>query len=348
MTLATSDAGLDLDQTEELVVVHDRTSGLGAAIAIDDTTLGPGIGGIRWRPYPDEASAITEVRRLARVMTLKSAVAGIPSGGAKSVIFRPQPTMEETTRRAVLEAFGRVVKRLGGRYVPGLDMGTALEDLQVIATQAPDICVIEPSEQTSVGVFAGIAAAAEVRWGTGISGKTVLIQGAGHVGSGLATRLAEAGAIVAVADVDEELARRAAKASDGVVVAASEVIGYPCDVFAPCAIGRLVDRATVDSFACEVIAGAANDVLAHRGGAELLRDRGIDYVPDFLINSGGVVAIYAARAGWDAAKTSEWVGAIGPRVGEVLREARRTGRTPLVTAEEIASQRIGHPVSVPD
>jgi leucine dehydrogenase len=347
MTLATSDAGLDLDQTEELVVVHDRTSGLGTAIAIDDTTLGPGIGGIRWRPYPDEASAITEVRRLARVMTLKSAVAGIPSGGAKSVIFRPQPT-EQTKRRAVLEAFGRVVKQLGGRYVPGLDMGTALEDLRVIATQAPDVCVIEPSEQTSVGVFAGIAAAAEVRWGTGVSGKTVLIQGAGHVGSGLATRLAEAGAIVAVADIDEELARRAAKASDGVVVAASEVIGYPCDVFAPCAIGRLVDPTTVDSFACEVIAGAANDVLAHRSAAEELRHRGIDYVPDFLINSGGVIAIYAARAGWDATKTSEWVATIGTRVGDVLREAQHSGRTPLAIAEEIASQRVGHPVSVPD
>lgn len=348
MTLTTSDAGLDLDQTEELVVVHDRTSGLGAAIAIDDTTLGPGIGGIRWRPYTDEDAAITEVRRLARVMTLKSAVAGIPSGGAKSVIFRPQPTSAETTRRPVIEAFGRLVKRLGGRYIPGLDMGTALEDLRVIATQAPDICILEPSDQTSVGVFAGIAAAAEVRWGAGLSGKTVLIQGAGHVGSGLATRLAEAGAIVAVADVDEERARRVAKESDGVAVAPSEVMGYPCDVFAPCAIGRLVDHQTVGLLACEVIAGAANDVLAHRGCAELLRDRGIDYVPDFLINSGGVIAIYAERAGWDGAKTAECVGAIGARVGDVLREARRTGRTPLAIAEEIASERVGHPVSVPD
>jgi leucine dehydrogenase len=348
VTLTTSDAGLDLNQTEELVVVHDRTSGLGAAIAIDDTTLGPGVGGIRWRPYPDEEAAIIEVRRLARVMTLKCAVAGIPSGGAKSVIFRPKPTMEEPKRHDVIEAFGRVVKRLGGRYIPGLDMGTVLEDLRVISTQAPNICVIEPSEQTSVGVFAGIAAAAEVRWGTGLSGKTVLIQGAGHVGSGLARRLAEAGAIVGVADVDEELARSVARASGGFVVRPAEVIGHPCDVFAPCAIGRLVDHETVGAFACEVIAGAANDVLTHRGGAELLQERGIDYVPDFLINSGGVIAIYAAGAGWDATKTSEWVGAIGTRVDDVMREARSTGRTPLAIAEEIASKRVGHPVSVPD
>ncbi len=348
MTLTTSDSGLDLDQTEELVVVHDRASGLGAAVAIDDTTLGPGIGGIRWRPYPDEAAAITEVRRLARVMTLKSAVVGIPSGGAKSVIFRPSPTTEPGARRAVIEAFGRVVLRLGGRYLPGLDMGTALDDLRILSTQVPDTCVIEPSEETSVGVFAGIAAAAEVRWGAGLKGKTVLIQGAGHVGSGLATRLAEAGARVAVADVDDALAHRLAKATDGVVVPPAEVIGHPCDIFAPCAIGRLVDRGTVGTFACEIIAGAANDVLAHRHGAELLRERGIDYVPDFLINSGGVIAIYAQRAGWDSDKTREWVGAIGTRVGDVLREARKSGRTPLSIAEQIASERVGHPVSVPD
>ncbi len=348
MTLATSDSGLAFDETEELVVVHDRSTGLGAAVAIDDTTLGPAIGGIRWRRYPDVDSAITEVRRLARVMTLKSAVAGIPSGGAKSVIFRPDPTPEVATRRSVMEAFGHLVKRLGGCYVPGLDMGTVLDDLRVLSTQAPDICVLEPSAQTAIGVFAGITAAAEVRWGGDVAGRHVLIQGAGHVGSELAVRLAQAGATVAVADVDHERAQSVAKAVDGVVVPVGEVIGHPCDVFAPCAVGRLVDRDNVGTFACEVIAGAANDVLTHRQAADLLRDRGIDYVPDFLINSGGVIAIHAQRARWDSDTTAEAIAGVGARVRQVLRQARASGSTPLDIAERIASERVGHHVSVPD
>jgi leucine dehydrogenase len=348
MTLAPSDAGLELDETEELVLVHDRATGLGAAVAIDDTTLGPAIGGVRWRPYPDEQAAITEVRRLARVMTLKSAAAGIPSGGAKAVVFRPLPTTDRAARRPLMEALGRVVKRLEGRYVPGLDMGTALEDLEVMGTQAPGICVIEPSEQTAVGVAAGIIAAAEVRWGGGIAGRSVLIQGAGHVGVGLATRLVAAGAAVLVADVEPGRAKRLAGEVGGAVVEPDDVLTHPCDVFAPCAIGRLADRATVGAMRCEVIAGAANDVLSHRGAADELAAKGIDYVPDFLINSGGVIAIHARRAGWDARQMEETMAAIGNRVGEVLRESRASGRTPLVIAEALASERLGHPVAVPE
>jgi leucine dehydrogenase len=348
MTLTTSDPGLDLDETEELVLVHDRTTGMGAAVAIDDTTLGPAIGGVRWRSYPDEESAITEVRRLARVMTLKSAVAGIPSGGAKAVVFRPSPTVDNTTRRAVMLTFGRVVKRLDGRYVPGLDMGTVLEDLRTMGSEAPGICVIEPSEQTAVGVVAGITFAATLRWKAGLSGRTVLVQGTGHVGATIATRLAGAGAIVTVADVDAQRAAHVAKGIGGTVIDPDAVIGHPCDIFVPCATGRLVDSKTVESLQCEVIAGAANDVLSHRAVADRLVARGIDYVPDFLINSGGVIAIYAQRAGWDPERTSEAVGAIGGRVRDVLESAAATGRTPLLIAEEMATTRLGHPVGVPD
>ncbi|MGH8996036.1 MAG: Glu/Leu/Phe/Val dehydrogenase dimerization domain-containing protein [Acidimicrobiales bacterium] len=347
MTLAPGDAGLELDETEELVLVHDRATGLGAAVAVDDTTLGPAIGGVRWLLYPDEQAAITEARRLARVMTLKSATAGIPSGGAKAVVFRPSPTTDPVARRALMEAFGRVVKRLEGRYVPGLDMGTALADLEVMGTQAPGICVMEPSEQTAVGVVAGIIAAAEVRWGRGIAGRSVLIQGAGHVGVGLATRLASAGAAVLVADVESARAKQLASEVGGTVVEPDDVLTHPCDVFAPCAIGRLADPVTVGAMRCEVIAGAANDVLSHRQAADALAARGIDYVPDFLINSGGVIAIHARRAGWDVRQLDEAVAAIGTRVSQVLRESLASGRTPLVIAEALASERLGHPVAVP-
>lgn len=348
MTLATDESGLGLDQTEELILVHDRSSGLGAVVAIDDTTLGPAIGGVRWRAYPDEASAVTEVRRLARVMTLKSAIAGIPSGGAKGVIFKPLPSVSGSTRREVIEAFGRLVRRLDGTYVPGLDMGTSLDDLRVMSTQVPGICIMEPSEQTAAGVFVGIVAAVESRWDTDLSGHTVLIQGAGHVGANLATRLSAAGARVTVADVDAERARAVCAQVGGTMIDPGEVIGHPCDVFVPCAVGRLVDADSVGILRCAVIAGAANDVLSTRAGADLLRAREIDYVPDFLINSGGVIAIHAKRAGWDEDRMTATVGSIGKRVRDVLRTARDTGRTPLEVAEEMASAQLGHRVTVPD
>jgi leucine dehydrogenase len=347
MTAAPKDGAAAFD-TEELLVVHDRASGLGAAIAIDDSTLGPAIGGVRWRQYPDEGAAVTEVRRLARVMTLKSALAGIPSGGAKSVVFRPAPGVGEHARRLLMEAFGRAVKRLDGRYVPGLDMGTSLDDLQTMAKEAPGICVLEPSHATAVGLFAGIDAAAALHWPKGLQGRHVLVQGAGHVGSALAGMLAGAGAKVGLADVDTTRAAEVARAVGGSVVAPGAVIGHACDVFAPCAVGRLVDASSAGAFRCQVIAGAANDVLAHRDGAEALRALGVDYVPDFAINSGGVIAIHAARAGWDEAHTAEALAAVGAKVGEILEQAHGAGITPLQIAEELASLRLGHRVSVPE
>lgn len=338
-------AGLD---TEELVVVHDRESGLGAAVAIDDSTLGPAIGGVRWRSYPDEGAAITEVRRLARVMTLKSAVAGIPSGGAKSVVFRPGPGVSGALRRSLMRAFGKLVQRLDGRYVPGLDMGTAIGDLETMAEEAADICVIEPSHATAISLFAGIEAAATLHWPAGLKGRSVLVQGAGHVGSALAEMVAAAGAAVTVADVDDERAAQVARSVEGSVIQPSKVIGHACDVFAPCAIGRLVDATTAGKLRCELLAGAANDVLAHRDGAEAMRQRGIDYVPDFVINSGGVIAIHAARSGWDEATTTVALTSVGDRVKGILEEAHASGVTPLDIAEDLASQRLGHRVSVPE
>jgi len=348
MTLAPTDAGLELTGTEELIVTHDRATGLGAVVAIDDTTLGPGVGGVRWRAYPDESAAVAEARRLARVMTLKSAVAGIRCGGAKSVVFRPLPDVDGAARRVLMEAFGRVVGRLDGRYIPALDMGTQLDDLRAMSSQAPGICIVEPSEHTAVGILAGIEATVEVRFDGVLAGRTILVQGVGHVGGTLAEQLAAAGAIVTVTDVDHTRAVAVAKAGGFEVIDPFEVIGFSCDIFAPCAVGRLIDASNAAKFRCAVIAGAANDVLSHRDAAHVLLKHGIDYVPDFLINSGGVISIHAQRAGWDSERTDTEVRAIGVRVGDVLRRSRETGRTPLELSEEMASARLGHPIAVPD
>ena len=207
-----------MDETEQLTRCHDLASGLRAVIAIDDTTLGPGLGGVRWQAYPDEQAAEDEARRLARVMTLKNACADLPYGGAKSVLVKDRPVESDRQgalahRPDQLRAFGRFVDRLGGAYIPGVDMGTSVKDLAVIGKVAGEVsCDHEdPSPWTALGVFAGIEAALSV-CGIELAGAHVVVQGAGHVGADLARRLAVAGCRVSVADVDPT--RAAAVAGD--------------------------------------------------------------------------------------------------------------------------------------
>ena len=356
-----------LADTEELVVCHDRRTGLRAVIAVDDTTLGPGLGGVRWTPYPDESAAAAEACRLARVMTLKNALAGIPYGGAKSVILSPPPAAG-ADRQAVLRAFGTFVARLGGAYVPGVDMGTTVDDLAEIAAVAPDVACDheDPSPWTALGVFAGIRAAVAVVDGAEVdgadsegaqlgrighdgvlAGKTVLVQGAGHVGRSLAHHLADAGAVVAVADVDAGRAGRVAEEVGGTVVAPEAVAGYRCDVWAPCATARVVDAANAGVLGCRIVAGAANDVLAERRCAAMLADHGVTYVPDFLLNAGGVVHIHAVRSAWNVDQLEEAVRNIGDRVQKVLAQARQADRLPVDVAEQRASDRLGRSIGVP-
>lgn len=332
--------------TEEIVLCRDRATGMRAVIAIDDTTLGPALGGVRYLAYPSEAAAIAEVRRLARGMTLKNACADIPYGGGKSVIIAEDG---QAPRAEVMRAFGRFVHRLGGDYVPGVDMGTGVEDLAVIGEVAPDVSCdhVDPSPFTALGVLAAIEAAAVTAGFGGLEKLRVLVQGAGHVGHSLACRLADHGAEVMVADVDDVRARSVADETGGVVVPVAEVSSTECDVMAPCAVARVVDDDNVGTLPCRIVAGGANDVLAHRLLDHRLAARGVIYVPDFVANAGGVVQIHATRSGWDAATTQREVLRIGERVGALLRRSESAGRTPLEVAEDIASERLGRAVQIP-
>src|ERR1700728_5476425 len=191
-------------ESEQVTLCFDRVTGLRAVIAIDDTTLGPGLGGVRWVPRPDMRSAQDEARRLARGLTLKNACADLPYGGAKSVLLREtRVDTDLMLREDQLRAFGRFVDRLGGAYLPGVDMGTSVDDLAVIGSMTNDVsCDREdPSPWTALGVFAGIEAALSFR-GSSLNDAHVVVQGAGHVGADLARRLAEAGSRVSVADID--------------------------------------------------------------------------------------------------------------------------------------------------
>ncbi len=336
---------------EELLLCHDRASGLVAGIAVDDTTLGPGLGGVRWMPYPTLDDAVEEACRLSQVMTLKNALADIPYGGAKSVILRTGGAADQPApRNAQLLAFASHVSRLGGSYVPGVDMGTTVADLAVIATVAPWVSCNhnDPSPATALGVFRSLEAAVRHTLHRNLSGIRVTVQGAGHVGSALAGLLADRGAVVTVADVDGARAAAVARRVGGTVVAPGSAHAVPCDVFAPCASARVLHAASIEQLQCALVVGAANDILAARVDAARLAARGITYVPDFLANAGGVLQIHAERAGWDAGRLGLALDAIGTRTAELLDVAETTHSLPLPVAEQWASARVGRPLTIPD
>jgi leucine dehydrogenase len=318
--------------SEQLVLCRDDEVGLRAVIAIDDTTLGPGLGGVRCVAYANERSAVVEAQRLAAAMTLKNASAGLPYGGAKSVILAPEPG---TDRVALMRRFGDFILRSGGAYLPGVDMGTTIEDLAIAGESGAVVsCSTEdPSPWTALGVAAGIrAAVAHVDDRESLDGVRVLIQGAGHVGAALAHDLAADGAQIVVADVNAERAAAVAHEVGGSTVAPSEVISTRCDVFAPCAVARVISPATIDELSCRIIVPAANDTLSHEAEADLLAQRGITYVPDFIANAGGVIHIHALRAMHDEPRLRADIAQIGGRVRHLLDEAERPGDTPLTVA----------------
>ena len=327
---------------EQLILCHDESVGLQAAIAIDDTRLGPAVGGVRLRCYPDETAALSEVHRLARTMTLKNAVAELPYGGAKSVIMqadRKPPTGPE--RVALMRRFGEFVARTAGTYIPGVDMGTSVEDLALIGACGARVSCsqLDPSPWTAVGVASGIrAAVAHVDNRTDLEGVRVLIQGVGHVGAALAHDLAFNGAHVIVTDIDDVRAAELASDVEGTSVPAERALEVDCDVFAPCAVARVVSRATLGRLSCRMIVGAANDILADRSLAASLASRGITYVPDFVSNAGGVIHIHAVASSWDSQTLSATLDRIGDRVTEILEEAELSGGTPLAVAERRAER----------
>jgi leucine dehydrogenase len=333
-----------LTESELLMVGHDRNTGVKAVVAVDDTTLGPGLGGLRWMCYPSEDAAIREAQRLAAGMTLKHAVAGLPFGGAKSVLFEARID----DRVAIMQAFARLVAPLNGLYIPGVDMGTGVEDLAVIGSSVEVSCdKADPSPATALGVYHAIRAAVRAVFDSDLSGRTVMVQGAGHVGAALASLLSTDGAKVSLADIDRAKAKATAVTVGADVVSAAEALSTPSDVFAPCAGASVIDATNVSSLRARIIAGAANDVLSSRDCAQALKANGIIYVPDFVSNAGGVIHIYSERAGWNVRRLTQELSAIGTRVTQLLHRAESEDITPLQAAEDLASQRIGRRLRLP-
>jgi leucine dehydrogenase len=330
---------VDLFSSEQLVLCSDPRVGLRAVIAVDDTTLGPSLGGVRYQAYPDELTAISEAQRLAACMTRKHALAGLPYGGGKSVIIDDGAAVD---RQALMRTFGAFVARLGGTYVPAVDMGTSVPDLAEVAITAPDVACDhhDPSVTTSEGVFEAIRVAVGHVLDRDLAGVTVLVQGVGHVGEHLARLLADAGARVTLADIDGRRAAALAAEIGATAVTVDELLSVDCDVFAPCAIARVINPSSIPQLRCRIVAGGANDPLSDPSDADALAQRGIVYIPDFVANAGGVIHVHSTRADWDEDRIRAEVLSLGDRVGKLLSQASDSGQTPLQAAEEMAARRI--------
>lgn len=334
---------------EATVVRRARSSDALLVVAVHSTALGPSAGGCRMRSYGSLADAVHDAHRLASAMTLKFAAASLPFGGGKSVIAVPSvPRGDE--RRALLHEFGDLVESLGGLYTAAPDMNTSDVDMDVVAERTRHVFCRSadaggcgsPAPATADGVEVGMRAAmGHVFGSTDPRGRVVLVQGVGAVGERLARRLAADGAEVVVCDLDAERASSVAMDIGGRAIPTEAWISEPCDVLAPCAAGGILDADTIPQLRCRLVAGAANNQLRSSEDAARLAQRGITWVPDYVLNAGGVLkGVGLELLGWTPSEVQERIDRIGDDVAEILRLADEGGRTTLDVAADLARQRI--------
>lgn len=340
----TQDVVTDPWHSEQVITCRDDSVGLKAVIAIDDTTLGPGFGGVRMRAYPSTEAAAREAQRLASAMTGKHALAELPYGGAKSVlVVGPETPQTGPDREALFARFGEFVARTAGSYVPGVDMGTTMADMQVIRDRggARAFCdEVDPGPYTARGVYAAMRAAVRHRLGSDLDGVSVLVQGAGHVGSHLARYAAADGARVLVCDVDRARAEALAAELGAVSVDPEQAASTDVDVWAPCATARVLRAGMARQLKVRVVAGAANDVLDAPEVAAELQAAGITVVPDYVANAGGVIQVHAGVAGWSESELDAALERIGDRVADILVTADRDGTDPFTVAQARVRDRL--------
>ncbi|BBP90595.1 leucine dehydrogenase [Bacillus safensis] len=291
---------------EQLVFCQDEQSGLKAIIAIHDTTLGPALGGTRMWTYENEEAAIEDALRLARGMTYKNAAAGLNLGGGKTVIIGdPRKDKNEEMFRA----FGRYIQGLNGRYITAEDVGTTVEDMDLIHEETDFVTGISPafgssgnpSPVTAYGVYKGMKAAAKAAFGTdSLEGKTIAVQGVGNVAYNLCKHLHEEGAQLIVTDINKDSVKRAVEDFGAKAVDPDDIYDQACDIYAPCALGATINDVTIPKLKAKVIAGAANNQLRETHHGDLIHEMGIVYAPDYVINAGGVINVADELYGYNA------------------------------------------------
>jgi leucine dehydrogenase len=329
---------------EQLVICNDTSAGYRGIIAIHSTTLGPALGGTRFWQYASDEEAIIDALRLARGMTYKNAVAGLNLGGGKSVIIGNNKTAD---REMIFRAHGRFVESLGGRYITAEDVGTSTADMDFVHMETKNVSGLagrsgDPSPVTAHGVFRSIQASAKERWGSDdLSARTVSVQGCGHVGYYLAKELHGAGAKLVVTDIDQERVKQVVNEFGAKAVGPDEIYAVQADIFAPCALGAIINDKTIPQLKVEIVDGAANNVLldAETHGVAL-EERGILYAPDYVANAGGVINVYSELAGWDSARAFRKADEIYDTILKVYKIAKDEKIPTYVAADRLAEQRI--------
>jgi leucine dehydrogenase len=332
---------------EQVVYCYDRSSDLKAIIAIHNTVLGPALGGCRMWPYKNEDEALHDALRLSRGMTYKSAAAGLNLGGGKAVILGDSKTMKS---ERLFRAFGRFVQSLAGRYITAEDVGTSVSDMEWVSMETDHVTGIsralggsgDPSPVTALGVYHGMRAVMKKAFGTdSMQGRTVALQGVGHVGFYLIEHLLSAKAKVIASEIDEEKIKRAFDQYKITFVPESEIYDVACDIFAPCALGGTVNKKTIPRLRCRIVAGCANNVLENEDtDGALLDERKILYVPDYIISAGGLINVSTELDGHSRKHAIQKAAGIFNIVSQLLTIAETENISSLKAANALAERRI--------
>lgn len=332
-------------QCEQLVFCQDPSSGLRAIIAIHNTKLGPALGGCRMWKYATEEQAVTDALRLAKGMTYKAAVSGLPFGGGKAVIIG-NPNTDKTM--AKFRSLGQFVQKLQGRYITGIDLGTTVQDMDWVNIESEYVTDITGSlgafgeftaEMTAYGVFLGIKASVGKVYGSELlKGKTIAVQGLGKVGYFLCRYLHEAGVQLVVSDINADRVKKVLNAFGARSAAVDDIFGEACDIFAPCALGGILNDQTIPQLKCNIVAGGANNQLAEDRHGEALHSSGILYAPDYVINAGGLITTAVDLGGFDAPYAKRRVERIYPTINSVFQMSETLGICTAAAADRMAEQ----------
>ena len=338
---------LSFDDHEQIVFCNDKDTGLKAIIGIHNTVLGPALGGTRMWNYNSEWEALNDVLRLSRGMTFKSAITGLNLGGGKAVIIGDAKTHKTPE---LMRRFGEFVNTLGGKYITAEDVGMETSDMDLVRDVTPYVTGVSesrggagnPSPITAYGVYMGMKAAAAHRFGTDkLEGKQVLVQGIGHVGESLVEHLTKEGARVFITDINEDRLQEVSKKYGAVIYAGDDLYTAAVDIYAPCALGATINDDTVYKIKAGVVAGAANNQLAdeNRHG-KILMERGIAYAPDFLINAGGIINVYAELEGYGKDEIIRKTENIYTTTLEIFAHSAKNGCSTHQSALRVAQGRI--------
>jgi len=328
---------------EQLVLWNEPEFGYRGIIAIHDTSLGPALGGTRFWQYESDDKAILDALRLARGMTYKAAITGLNLGGGKSVIWGDNKRVD---REMVFRAHGRAVESLGGRYITAEDVGTSPDDMEFVRMETEHVVGVlgrsgDPSPVTAYGVYQGIKAAAAFRWDDdSLEGKHVAVQGLGHVGYHLCEDLAAEGARLSVTDIDGDRVQRVVEDFDATAVDAEGIYDVDADIFAPCALGAVVNDDTLERLSVEVVAGAANNVLALSHHGQALHERNILYAPDYVINAGGLINVYGEMNDWATERSKRKAADIYRTLLRIFEHAEAEDLPTNEAADAVAEQRV--------